>query len=808
MRKMLLCLALGCLGIMTFSVPVSALIRDVPDLYPTIQDAIYAANNGDEVRVAPGVYTENLVFLARSIKVYGRGGADSTILQPEDTTRNLVDIPYATVGVIELYGFTLRGSRAKHVIHVRGGSSPKIHRNILRDNISYVANAAEIGCEGTNPIIERNLFIHNRSLGGVAVFSGGAIIVNNTFDDNSRGFWSHGSSVIALNNIVSNSVQFGIGDIGFAVQDYNCVYNNNPNYAIGAVAGPGSIQANPQYTDPAADDFIIQAGSPCVDAGDPSFVDPDGSRVDMGAYPALCLNEPDSGDCDLDGVLNIDDNCPAVANADQADTDADMIGDVCDNCPSLPNTAQENADFDMQGDLCDNCPDVANADQLDADTDGIGDVCDNCIVMFNPDQANADADALGDACDACPLDPLNDSDGDGFCANLDNCPIIANANQADGDGDGIGDVCDDCVNPTPIDSDGDGVDDACDNCRFTVNPLQEDSDNDTMGDLCDPCPADSLNDLDSDGVCGNVDNCPFIYNPAQEDGDSDGIGDACGNMVFIESKTVEAGTSDVAVGVYVSNEMPIQSMILTLEVRSVTPGAFIRNKFNVSYKGIHRAAKSAITAVDVSEALPDVPMHWSDIVEIIAMAGEQGVAAQNRPTPEAPNSCSGPVSSSFHTIGPLDFISPDGVLQIFGGSAAAGFDRKPTYVIDFDVTDIYGSFVIDTCCATPANHTGFVDANVKFVTPNFIGSVITIACPCACAADPNCDGVRSDVVDVVNTVNVAFRGVPAITDQSCAWERTDANCSGATDVVDVVKTVSVAFRGASAATEFCDPCAQ
>jgi len=35
-------------------------------------------------------------------------------------------------------------------------------------------------------------------------------------------------------------------------------------------------------------------------------------------------------DTDGDGVLDVDDNCPLVANADQGDFDADGIGDVCD----------------------------------------------------------------------------------------------------------------------------------------------------------------------------------------------------------------------------------------------------------------------------------------------------------------------------------------------------------------------------------------------------------------------------------------------------------------------------------------------
>ena len=82
-------------------------------------------------------------------------------------------------------------------------------------------------------------------------------------------------------------------------------------------------------------------------------------------------------------------------------------------------------------------------------------------------------------------------------------------------------------------------------------------------------------------------------------------------------------------------------------------------------------------------------------------------------------------------------------------------------------------------------------------------------CTCDCHGDPGggCDGVQ-DILDVVQTVNVAFRGAAAILDPNaaCPYEATDTNCSLSTDVIDVVKMVNVAFRGANAATEFCDPC--
>jgi hypothetical protein len=79
------------------------------------------------------------------------------------------------------------------------------------------------------------------------------------------------------------------------------------------------------------------------------------------------------------------------------------------------------------------------------------------------------------------------------------------------------------------------------------------------------------------------------------------------------------------------------------------------------------------------------------------------------------------------------------------------------------------------------------------------------ACMCACNANPVCDGVV-DILDVVNTVGVAFRGGTAMTTGECPNQDTDVDCSGQTDVIDVVHMVNVAFRGGNPATEFCIPC--
>lgn len=80
-------------------------------------------------------------------------------------------------------------------------------------------------------------------------------------------------------------------------------------------------------------------------------------------------------------------------------------------------------------------------------------------------------------------------------------------------------------------------------------------------------------------------------------------------------------------------------------------------------------------------------------------------------------------------------------------------------------------------------------------------------CGCPCPADPACDSIRSDILDVSTTINVAFRGVAPTSDPGCARERTDVDCSGSTDIIDVSKVIGVAFRGQAAGTEYCSPCA-
>jgi hypothetical protein len=95
-------------------------------------------------------------------------------------------------------------------------------------------------------------------------------------------------------------------------------------------------------------------------------------------------------DIDGDGIFEIGpegsgviDNCPGVYNPDQLNLDGDGKGNLCD----------DDDDDDGVIDLLDNCPLLANpmvdGKQLDQDRDQVGDACDErfCFVVYG-DEAN------------------------------------------------------------------------------------------------------------------------------------------------------------------------------------------------------------------------------------------------------------------------------------------------------------------------------------------------------------------------------------------------------------------------------------
>ncbi|HUU44286.1 MAG TPA: hypothetical protein VM118_01025 [Acidobacteriota bacterium] len=149
-------------------------------------------------------------------------------------------------------------------------------------------------------------------------------------------------------------------------------------------------------------------------------------------------------------------------------------------------------------------------------------------------------------------------------------------------------------------------------------------------------------------------------------------------------------------------------------------------------------------------------------------------------------------------------------------AAPAGSESVPVYAIPWHSVNSGGAmqvggggnlYAANASVAQSATGTGTSD-NYEAGTGYWYGTDTTsVDCACECHADPSCDGV-TNVLDVVQAVNVAFRGGLPIEDPNplCPYEDTDVDCGGFTNVIDVVKFVNVAFRGGEPGTNFCDPC--
>lgn len=238
------------------------------------------------------------------------------------------------------YGLDEDGSDGG-AINVRGGA-PWIEGNVLAGNSAGDGGAIWIAY--ADATILNNLIAGNIAEdvdpeaggqgGGINVQIGGAAgtwVVANLIVDNAAGMFGGGlvtyeandsypvtlveNNTIAWNTVydtdygagfcqwrrteptvLNNIVAFNRG-VGVYSEDgiddrftYNLVWGNVTDYVGLAGSGVGNLGGDPRFTawtdngDWTDDDFRLGAGSPAIDAGDPSILDPDGTRSDMGAY--------------------------------------------------------------------------------------------------------------------------------------------------------------------------------------------------------------------------------------------------------------------------------------------------------------------------------------------------------------------------------------------------------------------------------------------------------------------------------------------------------------------------------------------
>lgn len=229
-------------------------------------------------------------------------------------------------------------------------------------------------------------------------------------------------------------------------------------------------------------------------------------------------------DGDNDSVLDIRDNCPAVANADQVDTDADGLGNVCDPVQGVTFVYLDSQTGDYIGGGRQYLFTPEDGGPIVAQAGGSGLVTINAGGFSYRFRSVGTAPLAVGAYEGATRYPFNSATEPGLSVsgNGRGCNTLTGRFEIleirfDSQG-GIEHFAADfeqhCEGGTPalfgivrvnaetagagnFDGDGDGVVNPADNCPATANPAQVDGDGDDIGNACDPYP-DSADNL---GAC-------------------------------------------------------------------------------------------------------------------------------------------------------------------------------------------------------------------------------------------------------------------------------------------------------------------
>lgn len=328
-----------------FSYDLTPSVLNVPVEYLTIQEAIDFAANGDTVIIADGTYTgngnKNLDFNGKEITVKSLNGPLNCIIDCETWDRAFY-FHSGESGNSEIIGLTvLNGGAAHGACIMCYYSNPTIRNCILTGNSTSYGGG--VFCDNSSPVIANCIIADNSAYqgGGIsckyyscplvincvivnnsACDGGGVLcesyscptIVNCTIAFNSAAGsgYSSGGGIYCSQRcapIFNNTVLWGNSALNMGNQIYagtsdstvklnSCCYANGPGDVDWpeAIIPSNCIHLDPMFVNPGGQDYRLQAGSPCVNAGNNLLVPPGitedldgnprivGDRVDLGAY--------------------------------------------------------------------------------------------------------------------------------------------------------------------------------------------------------------------------------------------------------------------------------------------------------------------------------------------------------------------------------------------------------------------------------------------------------------------------------------------------------------------------------------------
>ena len=240
--------------------------------YQTIQQAIDAAFNGDEIVVSQGTYVENIHLNGKNVTLRSTDPFNLSIVGSTIINGNAADSVVTFSGMETsnciLAGFTITNGGNAHSLGggIRGhGTLATIRNNIIRNNEAYLGGGI-LWCDG---IIQNNIIKGNSTSGQVGACGGGlydcdGVIQNNTIYGNSALYL--GGGLYRCNGYIRNCIVWqNTQSSGAQIQEcitpsYCCIQNWTGG-------GTGNITSDPCLVAPQNGDFHLQCYSLCIDAG-------------------------------------------------------------------------------------------------------------------------------------------------------------------------------------------------------------------------------------------------------------------------------------------------------------------------------------------------------------------------------------------------------------------------------------------------------------------------------------------------------------------------------------------------------------